>query len=250
MSERIVIKFHLPFVLPLLDIIRAQAATFEDASRYKSVQAPASVTEVRNLLAMFRPNFSTSGEVVVDESQRLPIVRACSVLRLQLRHSFLAALSDTTLESGLDEVYTGEERNAVMCYLFLATIQDMLLQHLPFRDPRWYRLLRDFPVLQFLLYGRRWIPRNAESLTASAAPVPSESWQVVVLNDPVNLMSYVTEVLCRVLALTEEIAEQRMREVHELKRSAVWVGPRKDAEVYARALRAWHLQVVVQTVLV
>jgi len=72
----------------------------------------------------------------------------------------------------------------------------------------------------------------------------SEVWQVVVLNDPVNLMSYVTTVFKSVLNLPEEVATQRMREVHELKSSIVWKGPKDKAEIHVRTLQSWHLQAV------
>jgi ATP-dependent Clp protease adapter protein ClpS len=68
----------------------------------------------------------------------------------------------------------------------------------------------------------------------------------VVLNDPVNLMVYVTAVLQSVLTLPENVAQQRMREVHELKSSTVWAGPRDKAEAYVRALQSWHLQAVLR----
>src|SRR6187549_2661010 len=47
-------------------------------------------------------------------------------------------------------------------------------------------------------------------------------WQVVVHNDPVNLMSYVTMVFQKVFGLTKENAERHMLEVHQLGRSILW----------------------------
>src|SRR6267154_683530 len=52
-------------------------------------------------------------------------------------------------------------------------------------------------------------------------------WQVIVHNDPVNLMSYVTMVFQKVFGLTKEKAEKHMLEVHQLGRSILWSGMRE-----------------------
>ena len=59
-------------------------------------------------------------------------------------------------------------------------------------------------------------------------------WQVVVHNDPVNLMSYVTMVFQKVFGLTKEKAEVHMLEVHQLGRSILWSGMRERAELYVQ----------------
>ena len=63
-------------------------------------------------------------------------------------------------------------------------------------------------------------------------------WVVVVHNDPVNLMSYVTMVFRRIFGLTAEKAEQHMMEVHHKGRSVVWSGGREQAEHYVQLLHA------------
>lgn len=65
-------------------------------------------------------------------------------------------------------------------------------------------------------------------------------WSVVVHNDPVNLMSYVTMVFQRVLGFGREKAEHHMLEVHNLGRSVVWSGSREKAEFFVQQLHA-HL---------
>jgi len=65
-------------------------------------------------------------------------------------------------------------------------------------------------------------------------------WNVVVHNDPVNLMSYVTMVFRRVLGFSLEKAEQHMLEVHHKGRSIVWTGEREKAEFYVQQLHT-HL---------
>jgi ATP-dependent Clp protease adaptor protein ClpS len=61
-------------------------------------------------------------------------------------------------------------------------------------------------------------------------------WNVVVYNDPVNLMSYVTKVFIKILGFSHEKAEQHMMEVHKKGRSVVWSGERERAEFYIQQL--------------
>ena len=74
----------------------------------------------------------------------------------------------------------------------------------------------------------------------------AEVWRVVVLNDPVNRMSYVVMVLRRVFGFAEERARKHMLEIHEQGRSVLWSGTREQAEAYVFALQQWHLTAVVQ----
>jgi len=71
-------------------------------------------------------------------------------------------------------------------------------------------------------------------------------WHVVVLNDPVNLMSYVVMVFKKVLGFDETRARRHMLEVHEQGRSVVWTGLREKAEAYAFTLQQWHLTAVLE----
>lgn len=72
------------------------------------------------------------------------------------------------------------------------------------------------------------------------------SWRVVVLNDPVNLMSYVVLVFKKVFGFDEPTARRHMLEVHEQGRSVVWSGQREKAEAYAFTLQQWHLTAVLE----
>lgn len=65
-------------------------------------------------------------------------------------------------------------------------------------------------------------------------------WNVVVHNDPVNLMSYVAMVFRRVFGFPREKAERHMLEVHNHGRSIVWTGCREEAELYVQQLHS-HL---------
>ena len=66
-------------------------------------------------------------------------------------------------------------------------------------------------------------------------------WNVVVHNDPVNLMSYVTMVFKRVFGFSTDRATKHMLEVHHQGRSVVWTGPREKAEFYTQQLHSYLL---------
>lgn len=76
-----------------------------------------------------------------------------------------------------------------------------------------------------------------ESKTKDETGMP---WNVVVHNDPVNLMSYVTRIFQLVFGFAKERAEKHMMEVHKLGRSIVWTGERERAEAYVQQLHG-HL---------
>jgi ATP-dependent Clp protease adaptor protein ClpS len=71
-------------------------------------------------------------------------------------------------------------------------------------------------------------------------------WRVVVLNDPVNLMSYVVLVFKKVFGFDEQTARRKMLEVHEQGRSIVWSGLREKAEAYVFTLQQWHLTAILE----
>ena len=66
-------------------------------------------------------------------------------------------------------------------------------------------------------------------------------WLVVVHNDPVNLMTYVTMVFQRVFGYAREKAERHMLEVHHKGRSILWSGMRERAELYVQQLHGYLL---------
>jgi hypothetical protein len=145
--KRVEVKLSLPVVAPLLDVVKAAADSlqsdlaaplamkdiegeFRDA--WTGELLATQTSEVRALLALFDRDFFTSGVIGFDEENAEAIVRACSAIRLRLRARFLAALEDDKLEGGDVELGDLEEpvRKAFMCYLFLATIQELIIQHL------------------------------------------------------------------------------------------------------------------------
>ncbi len=75
---------------------------------------------------------------------------------------------------------------------------------------------------------------------------PARPWNVVVHDDPITLMTYVTRVFMQVFGYQESKARKLMLEVHKEGRSVVWTGGREQAEVYAQKLQAHHLLTVLE----
>jgi len=66
-------------------------------------------------------------------------------------------------------------------------------------------------------------------------------WNVIVYNDPVNLMGYVTLVLMRIFGYRREKAEEMMVAVHSKGKCIVWSGEREKAELYVQQLHSHQL---------
>ena len=71
-------------------------------------------------------------------------------------------------------------------------------------------------------------------------------WKVIVHDDPVNLMGYVTWVLMKIFGYDGKKAHTLMREVHERGRSVVWSGQRERAELYVQQLHAHQLKATLE----
>jgi len=67
-------------------------------------------------------------------------------------------------------------------------------------------------------------------------------WNVIVHDDPVNLMGYVTLVLMKIFGYDEKKASILMMQVHKLGKSIVWSGEREKAEFYVQQLQAHQLK--------
>ena len=75
---------------------------------------------------------------------------------------------------------------------------------------------------------------------------PDMPWNVVVHNDPVNLMSYVAQVFQKVFGYSRQRAEKHMLEVHRLGRSILWTGGRERGELYVQQLHGWLLLATIE----
>lgn len=73
-------------------------------------------------------------------------------------------------------------------------------------------------------------------------------WNVIMHNDPVNLMSYVAFVLRKIFGYSDQDAERLMLQVHREGRSIVWSGARERAEHYVRELHGHQLMATLELV--
>ena len=69
---------------------------------------------------------------------------------------------------------------------------------------------------------------------------------MIVHNDPINLMSYVTWVFQKLFGYPRPKAEKLMLEVHYDGRSVVWSGPSERCEAYVAALHQHGLWATMQ----
>ena len=108
-----------------------------------------------------------------------------------------------------------------------------------------------------LIAGIASLPKDATPSTIGAPTIEKETraeealdlpWHVVVHNDPVNLMSYVTMVFQRVFGYPREKAERHMLEVHQNGRSILWSGMQERAELYVQQLHGYLLLATIEKV--
>lgn len=74
-------------------------------------------------------------------------------------------------------------------------------------------------------------PVEAPRHSTEDDPVEDHPWVVIVWNDPINLMSYVTFVLQKLFGYPYEVAEKLMLQVHYEGRAVVSSGTREKAEL-------------------
>jgi ATP-dependent Clp protease adaptor protein ClpS len=79
------------------------------------------------------------------------------------------------------------------------------------------------------------VPREKEAVT------PDRPWLVIVWNDPINLMTYVTYVFQRLFGYSKAKAERLMLDVHLKGRAVVTSGPRERAEADVTRLHRFGL---------
>ena len=75
-----------------------------------------------------------------------------------------------------------------------------------------------------------------ENILAAGSP-----WKVIVWNDPVNLMTYVSYVFRSHFGYSRARAEELMLQVHNNGKAIVFTGSREDAEKHTQAMHAWGL---------
>ena len=74
------------------------------------------------------------------------------------------------------------------------------------------------------------LPTEVREPVSGQEVVPDRPWVVVVWNDPVNLMSYVTYVFQKLFGYSRERAAKLMMDVHVKGKAVVSSGNREKAE--------------------
>jgi len=145
--KRIEVKLSLEVVAPLLDVVKevvdgldrrlAAPNKLEDLDAdlragWRDDLLRSQNEDCRRFLALFDREFFASGSISFDEENAESVLRACAAIRLRMRASTLRDLPDETIESAGPEVDQMEEpaRKAFLGYVFLATLQELIIQHL------------------------------------------------------------------------------------------------------------------------
>ena len=74
-------------------------------------------------------------------------------------------------------------------------------------------------------------PADVDEPTDDEAPAEDRPWVVLVWNDPINLMSYVTFVFQKLFGYSKEKATSLMLDVHHKGRATVSNGTREKCEL-------------------
>jgi len=81
-------------------------------------------------------------------------------------------------------------------------------------------------------------PVEVEEPTTDDVAVPDRPWVVIVWNDPINLMSYVTFVFQKLFGYSRDKATKLMLQVHHEGRAIVSNGTREQMEADVEIGRA------------
>jgi ATP-dependent Clp protease adaptor protein ClpS len=97
-----------------------------------------------------------------------------------------------------------------------------------------------------VLAGPSAAPLQDEQVTTLDVVETDRPWDVIVWDDPVNLMSYVVFVFRRVFHFSEAVARKLMLEVHHDGRALVASEARERAEMYVQQLHGYGLHATMQ----
>lgn len=89
-------------------------------------------------------------------------------------------------------------------------------------------------------------PVHHPDLDAGEDVRPEGPWDVIVWDDPVNLMSYVVYVFRKIFGFPEPVARKLMLDVHNKGKALVATEPREMAELHVRQLHAHGLQATME----
>lgn len=145
--KRVEVKLNLDAVAPLLDVIKAAVDDLREApaighhtpdqehefaSGWTEELLKGQNDDLGVLLRLFGKEFFADGVIALDPLNAEAVVRACAAVRLKLRERHFAKLDDEALETGEVnlEAFPVKLRTAFAAYVFLATLQEVIIQHL------------------------------------------------------------------------------------------------------------------------
>ena len=145
--KRIEVKLSLEVVAPLLDVVKrivdGLAGRLAAPNRLEDLDPDLRAAwsgdllrnqneDCRSFLALFDREFFASGTIGFDEANAESVLRACAAIRLRLRESELRDLPDDAVGGADPDVDELDEpvRKAFLAYVFLATLQELIIQHL------------------------------------------------------------------------------------------------------------------------
>ena len=150
--KRVEVRLNLEVVAPLLDLMKEASDALKSrlavwahvpgsdadfVNNWKQELLEGQTDDIQVLLALFDVDFFATGVIALDTENGEAVLRACSALRLRIREAHLKPLGDESLESGevpLDEM-PEEQRKAFAAYVFLATLQELIVEHLDPTEP-------------------------------------------------------------------------------------------------------------------
>lgn len=151
--KRIEVRLSVSVVAPLLDVIREMAHSLSEnlavslrIDDLDEVMREAWMEDLQReqnadldfLLGLFDEEFFRDGAIQLDEETADRVIRASAAVRLRLRSERLPDIDESMLESG--DVAMNElpqsRRNVFLCYIFLATLQELIIQHLDMGEPK------------------------------------------------------------------------------------------------------------------
>jgi len=146
--KKIEIKLNQDALAPLLDHIKPLAEEIKDqlvvdthlhtdmepdlSEAWKNDLRETLGSDSDALMNLFDRRFFEEGVIEITPDNADPVLRASAAIRLRLRLGPLKKFPDESLEGGnlAYEKMTRDEQRSYACYLFLASIQEVVIEHM------------------------------------------------------------------------------------------------------------------------
>ncbi|MBC2604836.1 hypothetical protein [Pelagicoccus albus] len=93
--------------------------------------------EIKVISELFDGEFMLSGRAFINSNEMDKVIRACSAIRLKIRDTLLATVTDSQLEEGdLEDVqWTDEMQIAYAAYALFASLQELIITQMNQPEP-------------------------------------------------------------------------------------------------------------------